>query len=208
MDVYEAIYARRTVRDFKARKVEPEVLKKILNAGLQAPSNDHRRQWEFVIVDDLETRVKVIGKINQQRTTATATRIVDEWGLSDACQRAMYLDAIPKQYRMLLNAGSLIIPCFYQKDPLLEPQNLSALNPFASIWCCIENILLAAASEGMYGVTRIPFDQELAHIKDVLHIPPDYEFPCYLALGYPDEQAPKIEQSAINVVDHMHLNSW
>ena len=66
---------------------------------------------------------------------------------------------------MLLTAGCLIIPCFRQFEPLLKPKSLSALNPFASIWCCIENMLIAAAAEWIYGVTRIPFDEEIKHLK-------------------------------------------
>lgn len=50
----------------------------------------------------------------------------------------------------------------------MQPTSLSSLNEFASIWCCIENILLAAASEGIFGVTRIPMKEELEHIKKKL----------------------------------------
>lgn len=74
-------------------------------------------------------------------------------------QRGTYIDAIPKQYKMLSTSACLIIPCFRNHGPLLKPENLSALNSFASIWCCIENMLIAAVSEGIYGVTRIPFDK-------------------------------------------------
>ena len=90
---------------------------------------------------------------------------------------------------MLYNAGCLMLPCFRQPSPLLKPKDLSALNPFASIWCCIENILVAAAAEGIFGVTRIPFEAERKTLKQYLSIPPDYEIPCYLALGYPAETA-------------------
>ena len=120
----------------------------------------------------------------------------------------MYLDAIPKQYKMLLNCGCLIIPCFRQRQPLLEPKDLSALNGLASIWCCIENILLAAVAEGIYGVTRISSMEELKHMKMFLNIPDDYEVSCYLALGYPEENIKQIQQHFINVEERMHFNKW
>jgi nitroreductase len=120
----------------------------------------------------------------------------------------MYIEAIPKQYQMLLTAGCLIIPCFYQKKPLLKPVNLSALNSFASIWCCIENILLAAASEGIYGVTRIPFDEEIEHLREVLKIPEDYKIPCYIALGYSSENVKQVRQHTIKAEARMHFNEW
>lgn len=50
MELYEAIYSRRVTRDFKDQVVPDEVLKRIINAGLQAPTHDHLRNWEFVIL--------------------------------------------------------------------------------------------------------------------------------------------------------------
>ena len=43
MELYDAIYKRRIVRDFKNKTVPEEILERILNAGLQAPTHDHLR---------------------------------------------------------------------------------------------------------------------------------------------------------------------
>ena len=208
MDIYQAIYARRTVRDFKAQEIDLEIIKKILQAGLRAPTNNHLREWEFVIVNDPSTRQKLIEKVRKSTTAAEVAAILDGWGCFDLIQRDMYFDGIPKQYKMLLTAGCLMIPCFRQKWPLLQASNLSALNGFTSIWCCIENILLTAAAEGIYGVTRIPFDEETKYLKEVLQSPADYEIPCYIALGYPADDALHIKQLSINVEDRLHFNTW
>lgn len=208
MDIYEAIDLRRTARDFKAVEIEMDIIKKIIAAGLKAPTNNHQREWEFIVINDQATCLSVITPIAKNTSTEDAKAIIDQWGLTDPVQRAMYLDGIPKQYQMLLTAGCLILPCFRQSSPLLKPANLSALNSFASIWCCIENMLLAAVSEGIYGVTRIPFEEERSHVRQVLKIPEDYEFPCYLALGYPREDVEPILQHAIPVEERIHFNKW
>ena len=54
MELYEAIYKRRIVRDFKNEIVPDETLKRIINAGIQAPTHDHLRNWEFVILKEKE----------------------------------------------------------------------------------------------------------------------------------------------------------
>ncbi len=56
MEVYNAIYSRRIVRDFKDMPVSDEVLERIINAGLQAPTHDHLRNWEFVIIKDKQDK--------------------------------------------------------------------------------------------------------------------------------------------------------
>ncbi|MFZ6028336.1 MAG: nitroreductase family protein [Chloroflexota bacterium] len=208
MNVYEAIAARHTIRDFQDRPIAMPVLQRLLAAGMQAPSNDHLRKWAFIIVQDKTERQALIGHIRAPKTAQEATALVDEWGLSEPSQREMYIDAIPKQHSMLLEAGALILPCFYAGGSLLHPTTLSSLNGFASIWCCIENILIAAASEGIYGVTRIPFEEERTVLKQRLNIPEGYEVPCYLALGYPKQDARKLKQYPVRLEDRIHVNGW
>lgn len=208
MDVYHAINTRRTVRDFQDKPVEQEIIQRILDAGLRAPSNDHMRTWEFIIVDDMAKRVELIDKVQKTFTEEEVAAWLDSWGAADPVQRAMYMDGVPKQHRMLLTAGCLILPCFKQPYPLLRPDSLSALNGFASVWCCIENILVAAASEGVFGVTRIPFAGETEHIKACLNIPADYEVPCYMALGYPKAEKSPVRQLGVRVEERMRFNGW
>ncbi len=61
MNVYEAIAARRTIRDFEDRLVAMPLIEKIIGAGLKAPTNNHLRQWEFVIVEGKEERPRFFG---------------------------------------------------------------------------------------------------------------------------------------------------
>jgi nitroreductase len=63
-------------------------------------------------------------------------------------------------------------------------------------------------SEGIHGVTRIPFEPEIVHIKEVIGCPPDYELACYLALGYPDDDASKINRYDVKAEDKIHWNRW
>jgi nitroreductase len=208
VDVFEAISRRRTIRDFADEEIPFVIVRKLLEAGLKAPSYDHMRRWEFIIVQDRSRREQLVRNISESKITEEATVVVDGWGLTDPLQREMYIDAIPKQQSMILSAGCLIIPCFHTRKPLLEPESLSSLNSFASIWCCIENILIAAASEGIFGVTRIPFEEERKRMKSILEVPDGYEVPCYVALGYPKKTAKRTKQHKVSVDDRVHMNAW
>jgi nitroreductase len=207
MELKKAIYARRTVREFEDKPIDKQIVKKIIDCGLQAPTNDHMRRWEFLIIDDQERKRELIGENGENLIKRPdAKELVDNWGLTDVPQRECYLYAIPRQAEMILNAPIVIIPCFYQPTPLLEPVNLSSLNEFASIWLCIENILLAATDEGIFGVTRIP--HRITEIKTLFNIPPKYEIPCILPLGYPKKNISILEQPNIDTEKRMRFNSW
>jgi nitroreductase len=207
MDVYDAMRARHTVRDFDDRPIDRGILERILEAGVAAPSNDHTKSWDFILVEGIERRVELLGGVKKEIGRGEVEAFLAGWAMEKS-QRAMYFDGVPKQYRMLLTAPALVVPAFVSPGPLLEPESLSALNPFASMWCCIENILVAAASEGIMGVTRIPFEEERPLIKKVLGIPQGMEVPCYLALGYPASDARIHKVPARPISERIRVDRW
>lgn len=207
MDVYEAMRARHTIRDFDGARVERSLLEKILEAGIAAPSNDHTKFWDFVLVEGAQQRMTLLAGIKREVGEAEVADFLEGWALEPS-QREMYFAAVPKQYRMLLTAGALVVPTFVQASSLLEPESLSSLNAFASMWCCIENILVAAAAEGIQGVTRIPFDEERPIIRRVLGIPEGREVPCYLALGYPEPGAAAYEVPPRSIASRIRVDHW
>lgn len=69
---------------------------------------------------------------------------------------------------MLKEAPYVIIPVFRSKG--LNGEYVSILNPFATIWCVIENIFLAATAEGLSCSMRIPLNQEHDTVKEKLKV--------------------------------------
>ena len=60
MELYEALEKRRTYRDYSDREVSEEVLKRVIGAAFKAPTNDHLRQLEFIVVRGREHIAEVI----------------------------------------------------------------------------------------------------------------------------------------------------
>lgn len=207
MDAYEAIAARKTIRRFKKIEIGRDRLRRILEAGVAAPTNDHMRDWDFVVVSSMEKRVELLSKIGEAWGESRIAAWLDGWA-DDERQRAVYFESVPIQQKMLLEASALVVPTYRQPVELLKPESLSSLNAFASIWCCIENILIAAAAEGLAHTLRIPFEAERPHIKEVLGLPDDREVPCYLGLGYPEEGARRHEPIPRPIESRIHLDSW
>ncbi len=213
MELYQALSQRKTIRDFEQfeglpRPIDAGLMRKIIAAGFTAPTNDHMRDWHFVLLNNLEQRKALISQVVHPISRKQSENIINQWGLTDPDQREMYLEGIPRQYSMLVNCGSLVLPFYRQDSPLLKPKDLSALNYFVSIWLCIENMINAASAEGIFGVTRIPFAAESKLVKSSLGIPANYEFPCWLALGYPAENALRAKQVSIDLDTRIHQNHW
>ena len=209
MEFYDVLEKRRTIRDFSPREVPDEVLNRILAASFKAPTNDHLRQFEFVVVRGQEHIARLVAPVAQNTEDIQQTYIqaATEW--MDKDEHAMFVDALPKQQRMLMQSGCLVLPFFRQKDcPLCQPVDQSSLNSFASAWAAVENILLAATAEGLACAFRIPIGNEPKHVKRLVNAPEDYEFTYFLAIGYPAPDAHICKQKAICVEERIHRNAW
>ena len=60
MDVYEAIRPGEPSVTSTVRQVGMDALSGSSTAGLKAPTNNHLRQWEFVIVNGKEERANLL----------------------------------------------------------------------------------------------------------------------------------------------------
>jgi nitroreductase len=56
MDVLEAIKGRRSIRAFKSDDVSAEIVDKLIDAAMQAPSAGNIQPWEFIIVRESEIK--------------------------------------------------------------------------------------------------------------------------------------------------------
>ena len=208
MDFHTVLEKRRTYRDFTDREVSDEVLKRVISAAFKAPTNDHLRQFEFVVVRGRENIAKVIAPL-RKNMAAFKDLVFEVDDTGDKDKMAMFADALPKQQKMLIASGLLILPFFRQKQcPLLKPVEQSSLNYFASAWCALENMLLAATSEGLGAAFHIPVSDEAEKIKEIVGAPEGFEFVCLLSLGYPAEDAFLPKQKDIRVEDRIHVNTW
>lgn len=123
MDLYEVLEKRRTYRDFTDEKVSDEILNRVISAAFKAPTNDHLRQFEFVVVCGKEDIAKVIAPLAKNMAAfKELVSEVDESGDKDKME--MFEKALPRQQKMLIESGLLILPFYRQLTvPLLKPQS-------------------------------------------------------------------------------------
>jgi nitroreductase len=52
METLQAIKTRRSIRKFTSKKISEEILQKILEAGMYAPSARDTQSWHFIVIDE------------------------------------------------------------------------------------------------------------------------------------------------------------
>lgn len=204
MELQQVIEKRRSIRDFSEKSVEQEIIDLALQAGLKAPSYNHLKQWDFVLVRDMKMRLALT------QTEEMIEEITEELEKAfeghDNVAKNMYLDAIPKQKRMILEAPELLIVVYKPKTQVSESKSVYDLNCLASVWCCIENILLSLAENDVFGVTFIPKNTQA--VKAVLDIPQELEVAAVIPFGYKASAAKTILQKEVQLEEKLHINKW
>jgi nitroreductase len=164
MELYEAIQKRRTIRKFKGPATE-EQLKRIITQGTKAPSPRNRQSWEFVVVDN-PSLIKKISEIKYviNRGKPLGEEVVPEQEKSAQTQKDSF------------NRASLVL--VYHQEGETDA---------AGAWCCIQNMLLAAAAEGLGSRIARFWGEAVEEIADLLHVPEGMTLAAAISIGVPDE---------------------
>ena len=204
VEFYEAVCRRRTVRRFQAAPVEEAKSVESSRAGLKAPSNAHLKYWEFIQLKDPTKRREAIVeglRARDLKDKAEVERFIAPLG--DETLKEVYRRSLPLQLSMMLEAPESSIVCYRMKR-LPEVKSLFELNPLASIWMCIENIMLAMAAEGLYGCTYTAYDSD--GLKKYLGVPDGYEVASVIPFGYPGEVP--VDTKSESAESRLHVDSW
>ena len=204
MEFYEAVKKRRTVREFLDKPVPAEAIRRALAAGLRAPSNAHLKSWRFILLRDREKRARAVVqglKARDMKDQEEIERFLARFDQEEL--KKVYRRSLPLQQSMMLQAPELLLVC-YRMKPLAECRTLFELNPLASAWMCVENIMLALAAEGLFGCTYTPYESR--GLKEFLGIPAGYEIAAVIPFGYAKKSPQKNESEDLDA--RLHVDGW
>ena len=204
MEFYEAVKRRRTVREFSEKAVPEEAVRRVLAAGLKAPSNAHLKSWQFILLRDRQKRARAVAEKLKARDMKDREEIERFLARFDEAElKKVYRRSLPRQQAMMLEAPELLLVC-YKAKPLAECRTLFELNPLASVWMCIENIMLALVAEGLFGCTYTPY--ETGGVKEFLGVPAGYEIAAVIPFGFPKEPPQGGESENLDL--RLHIDGW
>jgi nitroreductase len=183
MGLFEAMHSMRAMRRLKPDPVPDELIYKILQAGLCAPSGGDNQHWRFIVVKDPEIKKQI-----QLRYKKALDRVLSQYqknppppGKTETQKKRM-LDAVVYLTEHFHEAPVLIVCCLYRD--FAAAVGLPKMSG-ASIYPAVQNILLAARGLGL-GATlttrHLLFEKE---IDEVLGLPEKAETFAVIPIGYP-----------------------
>jgi len=205
MEFREVIEKRSTVRDFQRKEIPEWILEYAIKNGFKAPTYNHLREWDFIIIKNIESKLTLI-ESEELDKILSIEQLENLFRDEDSIMKEMYIDAIPKQKRMILEAPLVVVVVYKPKTKIEKIKKIYDLNCLASVWTCIENFLLSLAEHDVYGVTFIPQNTERLKVK--LGIPEELEIASIIPIGYKADHANKLKQKTINIADRIHREEW
>ncbi|MES2502760.1 MAG: nitroreductase family protein [Pseudomonadota bacterium] len=173
MTVFETILARRSVRRYKARKVDRTTINILLEAAVRAPTAVHQEPWAFVIIQD----TSLLHSLSNQAKPLFIAE-VQEQGLERAGHSFDIFSH--ENFNVFYDASTLILICGKTAAPLHT----------ADCWLAAENLMLAACAMGL-GTCVIGSALSAlntAETKLSLNIPEKFSVVAPIVVGYPDDE--------------------
>ena len=183
MEMNEALYTTRTMRRVKPDPIPDDVIARIIDAAIRAPSGGNSQRWRFLLVTDPATKSKIqqlyrVGLTELNRTHYAATMdLIDNGDPNDP--DVMQATKIHKSSTWLAdNLASVPLLMFAFGKP----------NGESSIYPAMWSVQLAARAEGIgSALTTLLFKYYRPQTLEILGVPDDegWEPFALLSMGYP-----------------------
>jgi nitroreductase len=199
LGLFEAMYTARALRRLKPDPVSEELITKVLDAAVRAPSGGNAQNWIFIVVRDEEQRRR-LGAVYRKASDEVAE-------IYAARGRPAHLS--DEQYQRLMAGGKylwehmgdapvLLLPCLRTRDMPPRgalPETIASRYDThlayqerirgASIYPAVQNIILACRALGLgtlITTNHILYEDD---VRAILGLPNDVFTFALMPIGYP-----------------------
>jgi nitroreductase len=177
----EAIAARRATSSFDGSPIPGDDLKKIIEAGLQAPSGYNLQPWRFVVVRAPEQRRRLRSASYNQAKVEEASAVVVACGDADGWRNG----DLEEMLRLGREGG---MPENYAEQAKITVPEYLSNHPNLPMWLnrhvmiAFTSMMLMAEALGYDTAPMEGFEEE--RVREVLRLPLSYTVVALLAIGY------------------------
>ncbi len=186
MDFFELVRSTRAMRRLKPDPVPLDLLRQVIDAGVQAPSGMNSQPWAFVAVQDAAGKRFIAERY--ERAMRERFGAIFELDENDRSGRARTLRAVRYQIDHLHEIPVLLLVCGVRDWPFAVPeQERVGHGPpsYGAVYPCVQNMLLACRALGL-GATLTTMHQLFeAELHERFAIPESHGIVVIMPIGYP-----------------------
>ena len=184
MEFLELVRNTRAMRRLKPDPVPLSLLRKVIDAGVHAPSGMNTQPWAFIAVQDPEGK-KFLADHYRHAVAYRAGGLPEPRG---APRRARALDAFRYQLDHFHETPVILLVCGVRDWPFAVPKEKRIGHGppnYGAVYPCVQNMLLACRDLGL-GATLTTMHQLFEkELHDRFAIPDDYGVVIMMPIGYP-----------------------
>jgi len=178
-DLFEIMATTRSMRRLKPDPVPPELIRKILDAGVCAPSGGNMQRWRFLVVRDpgIKRTVGAYYKRAWDEVVSPRYRTGEPAPGTSPERFQRMLDAAQYLADHIHEAPVWIVPCMGGGTPTRTSGS--------SVYPAVQNMLLAARALGLGATLTTLYLQFEKEVEAALGLPADVHSYALLPIGYP-----------------------
>jgi len=181
---FDLVGSVRAMRRLRSDPVPDELLWKVLNAGVQAPSGMNIQPWRFLVLRQPDDKAWFA----ERYKAAIESRFGALPRQDDDSPRTRQLRALQYQMDHMQEFPILLIVCGLRDWPFKVPQaervGLAPPN-FGAVYPCVQNILLACRAVGLGAALTTMHQVFEDELIERFKIPVEYGVVVTMPIGYP-----------------------
>jgi nitroreductase len=189
MELYDAMSTLRAVRRLRPDPIDEAVLERVLTAATWAPTGGNHQAWRIVAVQDPDKKQALadLYKPHWMNYVPAYEAALDGAPVEVAEKSKRTLDAGTYLAEHLHEVPVICVFCFTLHGITVTDAELGRQSVVGggSIYPAVQNLLLAARSEGLGCVLTTLLCVEEPAVKEVLNLPEDWYTAAAVPLGYP-----------------------
>ena len=188
-DLYAFLSTTRSIRRISDQPVSDEVLTRIMQAAVWAPSGGNRQPWRIIAVRDRNIK-EAIGRLYAKEWEKYVEFNVSKFEGHPPAVVQQVRDAYASGTRLAESLADIPVLGMFIHDPsalYVTDANLGR-HPVvggASLYPAVQNFLLAARAEGLGGVLTTLVCNRETELRDILKFPTGWGVHAMVPLGYP-----------------------
>ena len=208
--LYELMSTTRSIRRIKDTPIPSDVLQRVLQAAVWAPSGGNRQPWRMIVCTERDVKQRL------------SDIYVDEWASYVDFNMAQVKNA-PEEIQQRVASGlsvgtqlaasladvpAVVIFTFDPNMVYVTDNNLGRTPVVGggSLYPAVQNLLLAARAEGLGGVLTTLVAAREKDLRDLLGFPEGWGVYAMVPLGYPKGSHGPLRREPLDKM--AHFNHW
>jgi len=199
-DLFEIIRTTRSMRRLKPDPVPNDLIRKILEAGVGAPSGGNMQRWRFLVIRDPKIK-ETVGALYKRAWDEQVAPRYRAGAPAPGMSRERFLRLLgAAQYLAahIHEAPVWIVPCLEGATPTRTAGS--------SIYPAVQNMLLAARALGLGATLTTLYLEFEKEAEAAMGLPPNFHSYALLPIGYPMGRFGPVRR--VPLADVVYENRW